>query len=144
MKGYKGMNADMTCRGLQYEVGKTYHIDGDIKLCENGLHFCEKLYDAFSYYDKFDSRFFEIEASGMIVSDDIKSAAENITIVKELSRKEINRCIYGDDNGNGYGYGYGNGYGYGYGYGDGYGNGYGDGYGYCYGNGNIQKVLMYI
>ena len=128
MKGYKGMNADMTCRGMQFEIGKSYHIDGDIKLCKNGFHFCEKLHNVFGFYDKYDSRFFEVEASGDIVSDGSKSATSDIIILRELSRAEINRCIWGD------------GYGNGYGDGDGYGNGYGDGDG----NGDdIQKIAIF-
>ena len=35
MKGYKGMDANMQCRGMQFEIGKTYKVDGEIKLCEN-------------------------------------------------------------------------------------------------------------
>ena len=52
MKGYKGMNADMTCRGMRYEVGKSYHVDGNITVCERGLHFCERLTDVFDYYKR--------------------------------------------------------------------------------------------
>ena len=151
MKGYKGMNANMQCRGMQFEVGKSYHVDGEIEPCQNGLHFCEKLSDVFDYYDRDRNRFFEIEASGDIKTEDNKKAASDIRIVKELSDVEINRTVYGDGygygygygDGNGYGDGYGDGYGYGYGYGDGYGNGYGDGYGYGYGYG-IQRILRFI
>ena len=32
MKGYKGMESDMTCRGMQFEVGKTYHVGGKIEV----------------------------------------------------------------------------------------------------------------
>lgn len=104
MKGYKGMNADMTCRGMQYELGKTYHIDGNIELCNRGFHFCEKLKNVFDYYDNDGAnRFFEIEADGDIKSDDSKSVAHTITIVRELSAKEVNKTKYGD--GNGYGNG---------------------------------------
>ena len=145
MKGYKGMNADMTCRGMQYELGKTYHIDGNIKLCNRGFHFCEKLKDVFDYYgNDGTNRFFEIVADGDIESNGSKSAAHTITIVRELSAKEVNKIKYGDGYGNGNGHGYGNGNGDGNGDGDGYGDGYGygdgDGYGYGYG---IQKILNF-
>ena len=162
MKGYKGMDRDMKCRGYQFEVGKTYRADGEVELCKNGFHFCEKLADVFEYYERGDpNRFFEIEASGTIESDGKKSVAEEITIIRELGDIEINRVFfgygngYGDGDGDGYGDGYGNGYGngYGYGYGDGYGdgdgdgygngNGYGDGYGDGYGNRNIQRILIF-
>ena len=37
---YKGMNSKMQCRGMQYEVGKEFSVDGDIECCGNGLHAC--------------------------------------------------------------------------------------------------------
>lgn len=152
VKGYKGMNPDMTCRGMPFEVGKSYHVDGNIAVCSRGLHFCENLADVFDYYGRDGNRFFEVEASGTVKTEGRKSAASDLRIIRELSDIEINRIVYG----NGYGYGYGDGNGYGYGYGCGNGNGYGDGdgngYGYgdgCgygdgYGYGNIQKVLMFV
>ena len=141
MKGYKGMSRDMTCRGMKYEIGKTYEVDGDIELCKRGLHFCKNLKDVFDYYNRDgENRFFEVEAVGQVVSGNDKSVTNKLKIIRELSKKIINRCIYGYGNGDGYGYGYGDGDGYGngdgYGYGDGYGNGYGDGDGYGDGNGN--------
>ena len=155
MKGYKGTDKDMRCRGMQYEIGKTFYADGKIEVCDNGLHFCIRLTDVFDYYVHGNgNRFFEVEADGIIDSDGKKSAASELKIIRELTDIEINRTVYGNGYGYGYGYGDGSGYGYGYGYGygdgNGYGNGYGDGYGdgsgygYGYGYGNIQKVLMYI
>ena len=137
MKGYKGMSKDMTCRGMQYEVGKTYHVDGEIALCHSGLHFCERLKDVFAYYHREKGgRYFEVEAGGQIVSGNCKSAASELTIIRELTELEVNRCIYGNGYGDGYGYGYGNGCGDGCGYGNGYGRGYGDGDDYGYGDGD--------
>ena len=127
MKGYKGTDKDMRCRGMQYEVGKTFHADGKIEVCDNGLHFCIRLTDVFDYYEHDNgNRFFEVEADGIIDSDGKKSAASELTIIRELTDIEINRTVYGDGNGNGNGNG------------NGYGDGYGDGYG------NIHKVLMFI
>ena len=146
MKGYKGMDSNMQCRGMQYEVGKSYHVDGDISVCHNGLHFCEQLTNVFNYYVADGNRFFEIEASGTVRTRGAKSAASDLFIIKELTRIDINRIVYGNGhhnvygnghhNGyiNGYGDGYGDGCGYGYGDGLGRGNGYGNGYSYGYGN----------
>ena len=169
MKGYKGMSKDMTCRGMKYEIGKTYEVDGEISLCKRGLHFCKNLEDVFNYYAKDDNnRFFEVEAVGQVVSGNDKSVTNKLKIIGELPKKIINRCVYddgygndngygngygaGDGYGNGYGYGGGNGAGYGYGNGNGYGsgNGAGDGSGDGYGSGNgdgagtgIQKILNF-
>lgn len=67
MKGYKGMNEDMTCRDFKFELGKTYHVEGNIQLCKNGFHFCKNLIDVFDYYCY--GRYFEIEAIGDVLSD---------------------------------------------------------------------------
>jgi len=47
---YKAFNADWTCRGFQYEVGKTYKMDGEPELCAHGFHACLNPLNCFSYY----------------------------------------------------------------------------------------------
>lgn len=67
MKGYKVFNGDWTCRGFQYEVGKTYEDDVKPVCCRKGFHFCTKAADCFNYY-RFDSmnKVAEVEALGDI------------------------------------------------------------------------------
>ena len=88
MKGYKAFDSDLTCRSMQYEVGKEYTHDGDISLCEQGFHFCEQLTDCYQYYDS-KSRICEVEALGEVKTDDTKSVTDHIRIVRELTREEI-------------------------------------------------------
>ena len=145
MRGYKGTNKDLKCRGFQFEIGKTYEVYGDVKLCDNGFHFCEKLLDVFDYYEHGkDNRYFEVEADGDILKDGTKSVARTIRLIREISPVEVNRAKYGNGHGYGDGYGnvYGNGYGYGYGYGYGNGRGNGNGNGSGYGNG-INKIAQF-
>ena len=91
MKGYKVFNPDWTCRRFQYEVGKTYEMGAtEIKLCNKGFHFCERLVDCFSYYP-FDSKnkVAEVEALGAIVSDGKKFCTNKIRIVREMNWHEV-------------------------------------------------------
>ena len=104
MRGYKGFNRDMTCRDMKYEQGGHYEIEeNEIELCRKGFHFCKDLSGCFVFYDKFNSRFFEIEANGKIIESPDKCVTSSITIGREITSIELNRFIYGY--GDGYGYG---------------------------------------
>ena len=50
MEGYKVFEPDWTCRGFQYEVGKTFEEDVTPSCCNRGFHFCKELKDCFNYY----------------------------------------------------------------------------------------------
>lgn len=106
MKGYKAFykKSDGTLftngmsRGLvfEFEVGKTYKIDGKIEICSRGYHFCEDLYYAINNYPMgSDIAYCEIEASGDIKhsGDKVKSVCSEITIIKELDRDEIDNML---------------------------------------------------
>ena len=93
VKGYKGFNEDLTCRGFQYEIGKTYKHNGEVELCRSGFHFCRKLKDVYQFYNLKTSRICEIEADGKIDDDGIKSVCSRINIVRELSREEIDAAV---------------------------------------------------
>lgn len=90
MKGYKVFNADWTCRGFQYEVGKTYKHDGDIGVCMCGFHFCRVAADCFAYYPfNPNNKVAEVEATGLVESDDNKSVTNEIRIVREIPWHEL-------------------------------------------------------
>ena len=91
MKAYKGFNRDMTCRGFQFEEGKTYEHQGDVKLCASGFHACEDPMDCLRYYDPCESVYHEVELDG--VSDerneDTKVVGKKIRIGERMSIKSI-------------------------------------------------------
>ena len=90
MKGYKGFDKDLKCKGFQYEVGKTYECEGKVALCENGFHFCEDPKRIRDYYGDLTScRYCEVDASGEIVNGDGKCVCSKITIVREIPLQEF-------------------------------------------------------
>lgn len=90
IKGYKVFNSDWTCRGFQYEVGKTFKHEGNIEMCGAGFHFCRKLADCFNYYEfNSNNKVAEAEAIGNVETRDDKSVTNEIVICKELSWHEV-------------------------------------------------------
>ena len=91
--GYKGFERDFTCRGMQYEVGKTYVLDGEPKLCERGFHFCTSPLAVFKHYSP-TNRFAIVKANIEDVIYDTaassnKAVSRRITIVREITLDEI-------------------------------------------------------
>ena len=100
MKGYKVFKSDWTCRGFQYEVGKTYEMKEAPVCCGRGFHFCRKLIDCFNCY-RFDSenKVAEIEAMGAIDKRDSKFCTNKIKIIRELTWYEVLDLVNtGDEN----------------------------------------------
>ena len=88
---YKGFDKDMKCRGFQYEVGKEYEIDGEIKCCNRGFHACKSPMEVWDYYDMLDSRYAEVEQSGKIDAEEnsTKVCSSRIKIKAELKLADI-------------------------------------------------------
>ena len=85
MKAYKRFNKDMTCKGFQYEEGKTYETD-HAALCSAGFHACENPLDCSSYYSPAESviREVELEDVSQERQEDSKVVAKKITIGAQL------------------------------------------------------------
>ena len=84
---YKAMDKNMTCRGKQYEIGKTYHED-KADCCHAGMHACENPLDVLHYYPLKDSpRFFEVECGGNVDKsrEDSKLACTELTVKGEVN-----------------------------------------------------------
>ena len=88
---YKGFDENMQCRGFQYEVGKEYEMDGDIKCCERGFHACKSPMEVWDYYDMLNSRYAEVEQSGKIDEEgnSTKVCSSHIKINAELKLADI-------------------------------------------------------
>ena len=88
MKGYKATNADMTCRGFKFELGKWYKHEGEIKQCESGFHFCVHPSGPWSYYNDKGTRLFAVEARDVIEEytpgSDLKVVCHEIRLLSEI------------------------------------------------------------
>ena len=101
MKGYKAFLSDMTTKhgdNTVYEVGKTYTVEGEVKICENGYHFCKKCVDVYDYYSK-PCRICEVSVTGAVQTQGNKSVGRKLKILRELTADEISSlCNSGDRN----------------------------------------------
>ena len=88
---YKGFDKDMKCRGFQYEVGKEYEMDGEIKCCNRGFHACKSPMEVWDCYDMLNSRYAEVEQSGKIDEEEksTKVCSSHIKIKAELKLADI-------------------------------------------------------
>lgn len=88
---YKAFDKNMQCRGFQYEVGKEYEMDGEIKCCNRGFHACKSPIEVWNYYDMLDSRYAEVEQSGKIEKEEnsTKVCSSHIKIKAELKLDDI-------------------------------------------------------
>ena len=88
---YKGFDKNLKCRDFQYEVGKEYEMDGDIKCCERGFHACESPLEVFDHYDMLNSRFAKVEQSGEIDKEEnsTKVCSSKIKVKAELKLADI-------------------------------------------------------
>ena len=86
MKGYKMMESDISCRGFQYEINKEYSLEDELKICENGFHFCKNPFNCLYYYDNIegDKRLFIIESLSEVITEGDKSVTDQIKIVEEI------------------------------------------------------------
>ena len=92
MKGYKVFNPDWTCRGYQFEVGKTFTEDVTPVCCDSGFRFCTKIADCFKYYAfNPDNKVAEVEALGDIDTnnDGSKCSTNKIHIIREITWHEV-------------------------------------------------------
>ena len=102
----KGFDKNLCCRGMQFEVGKTYDTgakDDEIKLCSNTVyHYCDNIPQVHGHYScdpAQENRFCEIEVLGAEVADMGKCGSNKIKIVREIVGDEL-KTLIGQINGN--------------------------------------------
>ena len=70
MKGYKGYEKGLICRGKQYAVGEVFEEDS-AEICKSGMHFCALPHQVFEHYSAGESHeFTEVEALDETYTDD--------------------------------------------------------------------------
>ena len=89
IKSYKGFDKDLKCRDFQYEIGKEYETQGEIKACKNGFHACENPMDVFEYYAPSDSRYCEVRQSGVVNEGGDKTVSSKIRVQCEIGLSGI-------------------------------------------------------
>ena len=99
IKGYKGFNKDMTCRGKQYEENTTYEENGN-GICGAGvMHFCKNPWDVLNYYPIVNdngeiSEFADVEAQGELFEKEDKCSTTKLHIGAKLGLKGfLKACI---------------------------------------------------
>ena len=93
--GYKGFDSKLRGMGMQFEVGKTFEVNGDPKTVRNGMHFCTEPFGVFDYYPRrCGNGYCVVEALGQISTDDslnTRASTNKMRIIKEISEDEMVR-----------------------------------------------------
>ena len=100
----KGFDENLCCRGMQFDVGKTYETGypkKELKCCSaTVIHFCDNLKSVHEFYDvRKNNRYCEVEPLGDVVKEDDKYGTNKIKILREITAEELAR-LKGIERGN--------------------------------------------
>ena len=90
MKGYKGYNKGLICRGKQYAENTVFEEE-NAEICKSGMHFCENPFDVLEHYGYVNNKaelneFTEVEALGdCLTNDNKKYTTKKLKIGAKLS-----------------------------------------------------------
>ena len=99
MKGYKGYEKGLICRGKQYAVGAVFEED-IAEICKSGMHFCKNPLDILDYYPLIDAdgnltEFTEVAALDEAKTDDGKKfCTKKLKIGAKLSLSEFVKASF--------------------------------------------------
>ena len=88
----KGFDANMRCRGFQFEAGATYTHTGIVKACNSGFHACPVEHhplSVFEYYSPAGARYFEVKQGGATSAEGTKLASATLTIGVEIKLHDL-------------------------------------------------------
>ena len=99
MKGFKGFDKGLVCRGKQYKENTVFEEEA-AEICKSGMHFCENPFDVLEHYDLVGTdgsfnEFAEVEALDECLTDDNKKyCTKKLKIGAKLSFSGfVNACI---------------------------------------------------
>ena len=86
MKGYKGFEKGLVCRGKQYAENTVFEED-DSEICQSGMHFCALPHQVFVHYSPGENHeFAEVEAlDDPVTDDDAKYCSKKLRIGAKIS-----------------------------------------------------------
>ena len=86
MKGYKGFEKGLVCRGKQYAENTVFEED-DAEICKSGMHFCALPHQVFAHYCPGENHeFAEVEAlDDPVTDDDAKYCSKKLRIGAKIS-----------------------------------------------------------
>ena len=103
IKSYKAFEYDWTCRGIAYGgVGSETSIQGELIMCQHGIHSCRRISDVIKHYPLLQSyRYAEIKNYGKILEagEDRKICSSKIKILRELSFDEVLKVLEKENTG---------------------------------------------
>lgn len=98
VKGFKVFRSDWTCspngNTKQYACPGKFEEEGEIDVCNHGMHFCQTAADCFNYYSfNSENKVAEVIAYGEVRTDGDKSCTDKLEIVREIPWDEVLRIV---------------------------------------------------
>ena len=93
----------LLCRNKIYIIGEKSTVEGELKICKNGIHYCTNIFDIFNYYSGEYGEDFVIglcEVSDENIGGSIdyyKRCARWVKPTRILSREEVIRIMNGEE-----------------------------------------------
>ena len=86
MKGYKGFEKGLVCRGKQYAENTVFEED-DAEICKSGMHFCALPHQVFEHYSPGENHEFAVVEAldDPVTDDDAKYCSKKLRIGAKIS-----------------------------------------------------------